>query len=313
MSIIKGGGQNKAFAGAPCYTPALILILPLAMLGTYFLSSSSIKFQFSFFSNCRHNKTSDAVLADSAPPDFRLLIGILTIPDNYQRRNLLRMVYDLQRPFSHAHVDVRFVFCNLTSDQQREFVGMEILAYGDIIILNCKENMNEGKTYTYFSSLPQMFDSEGEDKPYDYVMKTDDDTYLRFDNFLDSLRGKPKEDMYWGSGMPMLDQERPPFMVGPGYVLSWDLVEWIAAANITRNEQVGPEDIFTGMWLDKAGKGTNRYNVGPRIYNFHGTEPKDFLPDTIAVHFLKNDFMWAATLTHFNVTGTIKPSILYHF
>jgi hypothetical protein len=30
MSIIKGGCQNKLFAGAPCSTPVLILNLPLA-------------------------------------------------------------------------------------------------------------------------------------------------------------------------------------------------------------------------------------------------------------------------------------------
>jgi hypothetical protein len=122
---------------------------------------------------------------------------------------------------------------------------MEILLYNDIIILNCKQNMNEGKTYTYFSSLPQIF--EGEYKTYDYVMKTDDDNYIRFDKFLESIRGKPRVDMFWVSRVPMLDQENPPFTVGPGYVLSWDLVEWIATSNILRNEQVGPEDIFTGM------------------------------------------------------------------
>ncbi|KAJ4816524.1 Hexosyltransferase [Rhynchospora pubera] len=306
---MKGCCQTKAFAGAPCGTPVLIVILPLALLCTLFLFSSPNHFQFSFFSNCQPNEVSDASL-DKSEPDFRLLIGILTIPNSYKQRHLLRMIYDLQRPFPRAQVDVRFVFCNLTTDEQREFIALEILAHNDIIILNCKENMNEGKTYKYFSSLPQMF--EGEDKPYDYVMKTDDDTYLHFHNFLESLRGKPKEDMYWGSGMPMLDQDFPPFMVGTGYILSWDLIEWIATSDIPRNDPAGPEDIYTGMWLDKAGKGLNRYNMGPTVYNFNGTEAKDFLPETIAVHSLKNDFMWATTLKHFNATATIKPSILYH-
>ncbi|KAJ4754295.1 Hexosyltransferase [Rhynchospora pubera] len=309
MSTMKGCCQTKAFAGAPCGTPVLIVILPLTLLCTLFLFSSPNHFQFSFFSNCQPNEVSDASL-DKSEPDFRLLIGILTIPNSYKQRHLLRMIYDLQRPFPRAQVDVRFVFCNLTTDEQREFIALEILAHNDIIILNCKENMNEGKTYKYFSSLPQMF--EGEDKPYDYVMKTDDDTYLHFHNFLESLRGKPKEDMYWGSGMPMLDQDFPPFMVGTGYILSWDLIEWIATSDIPRNDPAGPEDIYTGMWLDKAGKGLNRYNMGPRVYNFNGTEAKDFLPETIAVHSLKNDFMWATTLKHFNATATIKPSILYH-
>ncbi len=44
------------------------------------------------------------------------------------------------------------------------------MQYDDIIILDYEENMDGDKTYTFFSSLPRLFN----DTLYDYVMKTDD-------------------------------------------------------------------------------------------------------------------------------------------
>jgi hypothetical protein len=92
-------------------------------------------------------------------PDLRLLIGVLTVPGNYERRNLVRLAYAIQ-PKHTGHVDVKFVFCNVTKEEDILFVGMEIIQYDDIIILDCAENMDGGKTYTYFSSLPKIFDGE---------------------------------------------------------------------------------------------------------------------------------------------------------
>ena len=74
-------------------------------------------------------------------------------------------------------------------------------------------------------------------------MKTDDDTYLRVPSLVDDLRSRPREDVYLGfgynmSGDPML------FMHGMGYVMSWDLVSWVATAEeiLARNDTFGPED-----------------------------------------------------------------------
>nr|DAD27697.1 TPA_asm: hypothetical protein HUJ06_029165 [Nelumbo nucifera] len=82
------------------------------------------------------NSTSAAAL-----PELRVLIGIPTLPDQYHRRHFLRMVYGTQSPVG-AQVDIKFVFCNLTKEDQTVLVALEIMRYDDIIILNCKENMN---------------------------------------------------------------------------------------------------------------------------------------------------------------------------
>ena len=55
---------------------------------------------------------------NSSPDDIRILIGILTLPDQYNRRHFLRLIYGTQNP-AGARVDVKFVFCNLTKEDQK--------------------------------------------------------------------------------------------------------------------------------------------------------------------------------------------------
>ncbi|RLM98837.1 uncharacterized protein C2845_PM06G01450 [Panicum miliaceum] len=219
-----------------------------------------------------------------------------------------------EHPSLAGRVDVRFVFCNVTSPDDAVFVALEIMRYGDIIVLDCAENMDNGKTYTFFSTVARAFNATR----YDYVMKADDDTYLRLPALAASLRGAAREDAYFGLQMPC-DRENfypfPPFMSGMGYALSWDLVAWVAASDLARREQDGPEDMWTGRWFNLAGKAKNRYDQAPRMYNYKGASPDScfrhgFVPDTIAVHMLKDDARWAETLAYFNATA--RSGQLYH-
>ena len=265
-----------------------------------------------------------ATEAGQAPEDdVRVLIGIQTLPAKYERRHLLRTVYSLQvreHPSLAGRVDVRFVFCNVTSPDDAVFVALEMMRHGDIIVLDCAENMDNGKTYTFFSTVARAFNATGGARRprYDYVMKADDDTYLRLPA---SLRGAARDDAYYGLQMPC-DRENfypfPPFMSGMGYALSWDLVAWVAASDLARRERDGPEDMWTGRWFNLAGKARNRYDQAPRMYNYKGASPDScfrhgFVPDTIAVHMLKDGARWAETLAYFNATaGLPRSGQLYH-
>ncbi|PIA26152.1 hypothetical protein AQUCO_09600010v1 [Aquilegia coerulea] len=254
----------------------------------------------------------------SSPPDMRILLGILTLADQYQRRHFLRLVYGTQS-IADAQIDVKFVFCNLTKEDQKVLVALEIMRYNDIIILNCTENMNTGKTYTFFSSLPEIFDDpEGPSPPYHYVMKGDDDVYFRLNNLVESLRPLPREDLYYGYIIPCTSMElfkNDNYMSGMGYLISWDIVEWIRTSEIPRNHTVGPEDKVFGDWMRKGHLGKNRYNAKWSMYDYP-TPPTvcthELWPDTIAVHKLKDQEKWIKTLMYFNVTNDLPPSKLYH-
>ncbi|KAH7544646.1 uncharacterized protein LOC107409929 [Ziziphus jujuba] len=271
---------------------------------------------YSQFHNSSGISLSDNDLHNSS--DIRILIGILTLPDHYHKRHFLRMIYGTQSPIG-GKVDVKFVFCNLTKEDQKVLVALEIMRYNDIIILDCKENMNQGKTYTYFSSLPYMLKDEDGSvpyPPYHYVMKGDDDVYFRLQNLVDSLRPLPRDDLYYGYVIPCPSMD--PFvhyMSGMGYLISWDIVEWIGESEIPKKGLSGPEDKVFGEWLREGHRGKNRYNAKWSMYNYpepHTGCTHELWPDTIAVHLLKNQEKWIRTLKYFNVTDNLKPSKLYH-
>ncbi|KAJ3680136.1 hypothetical protein LUZ60_016414 [Juncus effusus] len=171
--------------------------------------------------------------------------------------------------------------------------------------------MNKGKTYTYFSNLPSIL--AGDHRHYDYAMKIDDDAYFWLENLAKFLLNKLREDLYYGMELPCNLEGQGDcglnytFMAGFGYVLSWDLVQWIAESNIARNNRIGSEDVMLAKWLNEGNKGKKRYNGIPQIYDYKEDLPDsyfrhDFIPDTIAIHRLKKNFQWVRTLKYFNVT-----------
>ncbi|CAL9041584.1 unnamed protein product, partial [Musa banksii] len=179
-----------------------LVCLAVVLLAFVYLVIYPKEFELqSFVTACRPSSAAAVSFTEpvTVEPDFRLLLGVLTSADLYERRHLLRLVYSLQTNLT-AHVDVRFVLCNLTKEEQRVLVAMEIMRYDDIIILNCTENMNEGKTYAYFASPPKLFD--GDRPPYDFVVKADDDIYFRLPKLIESLKKMPREDLYYGFVIP---------------------------------------------------------------------------------------------------------------
>ncbi|XP_048530306.1 uncharacterized protein LOC125509380 [Triticum urartu] len=247
--------------------------------------------------------------AAAAQPEFRLLVGVLTTPKRRERRDIVRLAYALQPPVpAYARVDVRFVFCGVDDPVDRMLVALEAARHGDVLLLNCTENMNDGKTHQYFSSVPRVFAGA----PYDYVMKTDDDTYLRVAAMAEELRPKPRDDVYLGYGFAVGDDPMQ-FMHGMGYVVSWDVATWVSANEeiLRHNDTHGPEDLLFGKWLNIGHRGKNRYSLRPRMYDLNWVMD-NFRPDTVAVHMIKDNRRWAAAFRYFNVTAGIRPSNLYH-
>ncbi|KAL5795042.1 hypothetical protein ACOSP7_003636 [Xanthoceras sorbifolium] len=219
----------------------------------------------------------------SHPPTtkFSLLIGILTSADNYDRRHFLRLLYGIQSsPISE--IDIKFVFCRLTKTEQRILISLEMLRYNDIIILNCTENMDRGKTYTL--------------KPLSL-----------------SLEPLSRVDLYYGFVIPCTSMNPyVDYMSGMGFVLSWDIVEWIGVSNIPPNDTLGPEDKLVGKWLKKGNKGKNRFNNKPAMYDYPGTKGKcshELIPETVAVHRLKKWDQWLHVFLYFNVTKGLHLSL----
>ncbi|CAL9122713.1 unnamed protein product [Musa acuminata var. zebrina] len=289
----------------PKASTAAFVLLPISLIAVIFLvvQPDESWLQSLVPGGCEPRRSDLADPAAAAPPEpeLRIFVGILTKPETYERRHLLRNAYALQPSVSiNARVDVRFVLCNLTKEEQRVLVALEILRYDDIVILDCAENLNDGKTFTYFSSMPKLFNGTGGGKPpYDYVLKADDDSYIRVDALAQTLKEMPRDDLYMGFYIPCKNISDPDgWMTGMAYALSWDL------------------DVVLAYWLRDGNRGKNRVDVNPRMYDiYYDNGPcysRPFIPDTIVVHRLKDNPRWAATLAYFNVTQGLKPSKLYH-
>ncbi|XP_062220940.1 uncharacterized protein LOC133920343 [Phragmites australis] len=299
-----------------------LFLLPFLLVVIYLVVfSNDFKLHEVFGSSaCNNGTTTSVQLADAytakPPVDLRVFLGVVTRPDFYERRALLRLAYSLQPPPARAVIDVRFVFCNLDKEEDRVLVALEIIAHDDILVLNCTENMDGGKTYEYFSTIPRLF----ADEPYDYVGKTDDDTYYRLAALADTLRNKPRHDLYHGFLTPCHQNLAWQYMSGMGYIVSWDIAAWISATEELRNDHDGWEDAVFAGWLRKGGRFKNVYGEEPRMYDYLDREMPDgvicfrheLMADTVAVHKLKDRLKWARTLKFFNATQGFKPSKMYH-
>ncbi|TVU28875.1 hypothetical protein EJB05_20411, partial [Eragrostis curvula] len=151
-------------------TNSCVVILSFLLLAFIYLvvfpNDFKLQAEFSSSPSCSNGATASA---SGQPVDLRVFLGVLTLPGMYERRAHLRLAYSLQARPVRAVIDVRFVFCNLDKEEDRVLVAMEIIAHGDIVVLNCTENLDDGKTYEYFSTIPRMF----ADEPYDYELRYD--------------------------------------------------------------------------------------------------------------------------------------------
>jgi hypothetical protein len=124
---------------------------------------------------------------------------------NFAARSILREAY------THFHIEqndvvtIRFVV-GLPADDEAGMMDLlqwEQDRFGDLQVLNQRENMNDGKTFEYFSSLGRMYPvDDPAQRPWDYAMKADDDSFVNVPLLLERLRPIiPREETYMVSSL----------------------------------------------------------------------------------------------------------------
>jgi hypothetical protein len=97
-----------------------------------------------------------------------LLYGVFSTAEKVLWRNATR-----QQVQCHLNSEVHntvFVVGAPPTETEHIILRREAAMYGDIFTLSCKENMNEGKTYTYFKEALEQLPC------FDFYAKVDDDT-----------------------------------------------------------------------------------------------------------------------------------------
>lgn len=119
---------------------------------------------------------------------------------NFAARSILREAYTHFSVDNGDLVTIRFVVGLPREDEHgmMDLLQWEQERFGDLQVLNQRENMNEGKTFEYFSSLARMYPiDDPAQRPYDYAMKADDDTFVNIPLLLERLRPMtPREETY---------------------------------------------------------------------------------------------------------------------
>ena len=118
---------------------------------------------------------------------FRLLIGIMSPFWSSARRQIIRNAYS--RFPRNLPVDIVFVEGTLSApnnerrvqSMQHTVIEWENSTYGDIMHLDCIENLNNGKTYEFLKKVGHEFRQK-----YTHVMKTDDDAFVNIPGFTDN-------------------------------------------------------------------------------------------------------------------------------
>ena len=188
----------------------------------------------------------------------RLVVLILSAPDHQEHREVIRQTW-LSGPFQE---DVKVYFSFGTKSLLPETVAAleyENSINGDILfmpnVIDAYSNLAE--------KVLQSFVWLNANIKFDFVFKGDDDTFVRMEKLIDELKNKPEKRVYWGffDGRAkvkkfgkwaepdwVLCDNYLPYARGGGYVLSEDMIEYIAR-NSHQLKLFNSEDVSVGAWL----------------------------------------------------------------
>ncbi|XP_008547614.1 beta-1,3-galactosyltransferase 6 [Microplitis demolitor] len=204
---------------------------------------------------------------------YRLLILILTAPDNMKERVTLRKTW-----LSDKSDNVKHLFVIGTENLQlenHETLQSEQLKFKDLLLLPKLRDAYGTLTKKVLQSFKRIID----EYDFDYLLKVDDDSFVLIHKLLVNLdtweaKGYRKE-LYWGffNGKAQVKRHGAwkesewnlcdyylPYAVGGGYVLSYNLVKYIAM-NADNLRLFNSEDVSVGLWLSAVANIERRHDI----------------------------------------------------
>eukprot|EP01122_Echinamoeba_exundans_P001695 TRINITY_DN116_c1_g2_i1.p1 TRINITY_DN116_c1_g2~~TRINITY_DN116_c1_g2_i1.p1 ORF type:complete len:290 (+),score=23.68 TRINITY_DN116_c1_g2_i1:148-1017(+) len=218
----------------------------------------------------------------------KVVIGIFSVPWNRQRRDLIRQTIMScptivnQKHRSDPDIIFRFIFGLDALGGVPADLHEEQRLYRDILVLNIRENMNQGKTWRFFHEAPEHFPKS------QFIVKADDDSIIRPTTFWSALKevnaSNNGKRIYWGRLMNS-EYEGVKFRYAGGMaeVLSADLVRWIRDSTIPEEYKNGHEDFMVGFWLRKGAMAVN-YAHSWDFHDYKGDNQREIRNTSIVIH-----------------------------
>lgn len=176
-------------------------------------------------------------------PKYRLIVLILSSLDNLERRDIIRKTWLADHSQGTM---VKYFFVLGIQDilpEQRNTLQSEKEKFDDLLLLPRLQDSYNTLTKKVLHALKETYERYS----FDYLLKCDDDSYVLVHRILKELdrwesKGTRRE-LYWGffNGRAQVKRSGPwketdwimcdyylPYALGGGYVLSYNLVKFIA-------------------------------------------------------------------------------------
>lgn len=195
---------------------------------------------------------------------FQLFIGVLSATNHFAERMTIRKTWMQSVAVKSSKVAVRFFVALNTRSEVNAILKKEAAYFGDIEILPFMDRYELVvlKTIAICEYGVQNVTAA-------YIMKCDDDTFIRIDTVLKEIEGtSPTKSLYLGNlnllhrplrtGKWAVSYEEwpeeiyPPYANGPGYVVSSDIAKYIVIQHQNHSLRLFKmEDVSMGMWVEQ--------------------------------------------------------------
>lgn len=215
-------------------------------------------------------------------------MGIFGRRDDVARRMLIRQTnFPLIVP---PTISARFVLCHPRDAGRDPSLWAEMQDYNDLYFIDCTENMNDGKTLTYLTSVRRDFPA------YAYYGKVDMDSYVLYHNLAFALARVPRCRLYAGRSNYPIENQQIRYMSGSLYLLSSDFLRYFELCGPPCVGVDGIEDMQVGEFIQSfvqddyyfADFGSN----SSILYHLDDEKSSELRSWTVYVHDLKTEDQW---------------------
>ncbi|KAM6551991.1 hypothetical protein CsatB_001799 [Cannabis sativa] len=194
----------------------------------------------------------------------QVFIGVLSATNHFAERMAVRKTWMQSSAIKSSRVVVRFFVALNPRKEVNLMMKKEAAYFGDIVILPFMDRYELVvlKTIAICEYGVQNVTAA-------YIMKCDDDTFIRVDTVLREIEGiSRKKSLYMGnlnllhrplrSGKWAVTYEEwpeevyPPYANGPGYIISSDIAKFVVSQHGNRSLRLFKmEDVSMGMWVEQ--------------------------------------------------------------
>ncbi|XP_047330840.1 hydroxyproline O-galactosyltransferase GALT2-like [Impatiens glandulifera] len=253
------------------------------------------------FSPQRVLELSEQWKADPLPKSpIILFVGILSATNHFAERMTVRKTWMQSPVVKSSNVVVRFFVALNPRKEVNAVLKKEAAYFGDIVILPFMDRYELVVLKTI-----AICEYGIQNVTASYIMKCDDDTFVRVDTVLKEIDGvSPDRPLYMGnlnlqhrplrSGKWAVTYEEwpeevyPPYANGPGYIISSDIAKFIITQHANRQLRLFKmEDVSMGTWVEQFNSTTLvqyshnwkfcQYGCMEDYYTAHYQSPKQMI------------------------------------